>query len=254
MPKVSIVIPVHNGEKTIARSLESISRQTYRDFETVLVNNNCTDKTLEIAEKYSSRDAANIRVVDCATAGIVPALNTGIQHSNSRYIARQDDDDYWYKEKLQKQVEFLDGNPEISIVGTQIRILNEDGVPQKLGTYGKAIVYPQIDEEIRLMMLLGQNPFCHPSVLIRSEVFLRVGGYSQFFHLAEDLDLWLRAFPFFKFSNLEEVLIDYTQTIREDYDPRVTQYMSKMYWSLYQACGLVAGDRPDITYEWETKA
>ena len=251
MPKVSIVMPVHNGEKTISRSFKSLADQSYRDFETVLVNNNCTDETLNIADSFA--DTINLRVVECTTPGIVPALNTGIYNSDSPYIARQDDDDYWYPTKLEKQVQFLEDNPEISIVGTRMRLLDQDGTPQEIGTYGKPVTYPTEDADIRLMMMLGQNPLCHPAVVMKREVPLFVGGYSHFFHLAEDLHLWLKAFPFFKFANLPEVLVDYTQTVREDYDPRVTQYMSKMYWDLYKTAGLISGDRPEITYNWQVE-
>lgn len=249
MPKVSIVIPVHNGEKTISRALQSIAKQTYRNFETILVDNNCTDNTLKVAEEWA--EEANITVINCATQGIVPALNTGIYSSKSEYIARQDADDYWYEDKLEKQVLFLENNPEISILGTQIRLLNESGDPQELGTYGKPVIYPEGDQEIRLMMLLGQNPLCHPSIIMKKEVPLVVGGYSRFFHLAEDLHLWIRAFPFFKFANLPDVLVDYTQTYNEEYNRRVPEVLSKMYWELYQTAGLVAGDRPKLSHEQE---
>ena len=143
--------------------------------------------------------------------------------------------------------------PETSILGTQMRLLDEDGNVQEVGTYGRPVNYPEDDQHIRLMMLLGQNPLCHPSVVMKREIPLLVGGYSQFFHLAEDLHLWLRAFPFARFANLPEVLIDYTQTIREDYDPRVTQVLSKTYYELYKTAGIVVGDRPAIKYDWENE-
>lgn len=249
MPKASIIIPCYNSEKTIRRSIESIANQTWRDFETVIVDNNCTDSTLEIVSEYTT--AANIRVVNCATQGIVPALNTGIYNSDSAYIARQDDDDYWYPDKLQKQIDFLESNPEVGILGTQIRLLDKDGVPQDLGTFDRPVKYPLVDKHIRYLMVLGQNPLCHPSVIMKREVPLKAGCYSDHFHLAEDLHLWLKAFPWFKFANLKETLVDYTQTIREDYNPRIVKALSTMYFNLYKEAGIISGDRPEILYQWE---
>ena len=251
MPKVSIVLPCYNSEKTIERSLLSIATQNYRDFETVLVNNNCTDKTLSIAEKYAKK--ANIRIVDCQTQGIVPALNTGVYKSDSKYIARQDDDDYWYPDKLEKQIDFLDKNPEVGVLGTRIRLVDESGAQEKLGTFGRPVVYPTDDYNIKYMMIVGQNPFCHPSVVMRREVPLMCGGYSKHFFLAEDLHLWLKAFPFFKFANLAEVLLDYTQTVREDYDPQVVKDLSIIYFNLYKTQGFITGKRPEILYDWEVE-
>ena len=251
MSKVSIVMPIYNSAKTIRRSLESLKCQTFRDFETVIVDNNCTDASMIIVSEY--KEDLNIRVVKCETQGIVPALNTGLHAASSPLIARQDADDYWYPEKLEKQVEFLDAHPDVSILGTQLRLLDEEGNVQELGTYNRPINYPQDDSRIKQMLMLGQNPLCHPSVVFRKEVPLIIGGYSKFFHLAEDLHLWTRAIPFFNFANLDDVLIDYTQTIRTDYDPNTPLLCSSLYFDLYKAAGIVKGERPKILYEWQVE-
>ena len=251
MHKVSIVIPVYNSAKTIRRSLESLKTQTFRDFETIIVDNNCTDSSMIIANEYS--EDLNIKIVKCKTQGIVPALNSGIHAAKSDLIARQDADDYWYPEKLEKQVTFFEKNPGVSILGTQIRLLDENGSVQKLGTYNRPINYPTNDLMIKQMLMLGQNPLCHPSVVFKKEVPLVVGGYSRFFHLAEDLHLWTRALPFFNFANLDETLIDYTQTIRSDYNPQTPLLCSSLYFDMYKAAGIVNGERPDILYEWQVK-
>ena len=91
MPKVSIILPVYNGEKTLAASLKSIANQTYRDFETLIVDNNSTDSSCDIAREFT--DTANVRIVHCKEQGLVPALNYGIYNSDCEFMARQDDDD-----------------------------------------------------------------------------------------------------------------------------------------------------------------
>ncbi len=251
MARVSIIMPVHNGEKTLRRALQSIADQTYRDFETVFVNNNCTDSSLDIAADFI--DAANIRVVDCAPPGIVPALNCGIQNSFAPLVARQDADDYWHPTKLEKQVKFLDENLDVGIVGTLLQLVSEDGEKEDIGTFGQPVKYPSDDYRIKLALCSGQNPFCHPSVVMRRELFYKVGGYTELFHLAEDMELWFKFLPHTKFANIPEILIDYTQTHREDYDPRVVVYMASWYFDAYKKKGWIDGEQPRVLFEWMVK-
>ena len=112
MPKVSVVIPVKDCSDTIEESIKSILLQTFEDFEVIVVDNNCQDDTIK---KIKSFKDSRIKIVNCSIQGIVPALNTGLQNSSSPLIARQDGDDVWYPDKLQKQVEVLNDRKEISI-------------------------------------------------------------------------------------------------------------------------------------------
>ena len=249
MPNVSILIPVYNCEPTLERSLDSIANQTYKDFEVVIVNNMCTDGSMEIVDSF--KDKMDIKVVDCNIQGIVPSLNTGLRACSGEWIARQDGDDYWYPEKLQKQIEFLNNNPEIQILGTQIRLLDEHGNVEKLGTFGKEVRYQTEDAGIKMGLLYGQNQICHPSVIFSKDLRDLLGGYHQLYPLAEDLHLWLRAFPHFKFANLSEVLIDYTQRKSEKYDARVPLLVADTYYNTYKAFGLVTGEREEITWNWQ---
>ena len=128
MPRVSILIPLHNCESTIRRSLDSVYAQDFEDFEIIAILNNCTDNTESILLEYSDRKQP-IKTFYCKVPGIVPTLNTGIPHCTGEFIARQDGDDMWYPTKLRKQVEFLDANSNIDIVGTQMRQVNAEGKP-----------------------------------------------------------------------------------------------------------------------------
>ena len=249
MPKVSIILPVHNGEKKISRALTSLAKQTYRDFETVLVDNNCTDLTVEVAMQF--KDSVNLRVVKCEVQGLVAALNFGIANSDSEFIARQDDDDYWYPDKLEKQMKYFEENPDVDVLGTQIRLLDTDGRVEELGTFGSAVTYAVHDQAMKMALLIGQNPICHPSVVFKRAVILKVGGFVDIWHLTEDLELWCRMIPFAKFANIDEVLIDYTQTIRDDYDPNLAILISDMYYHLYKVLGYVKGERPPVLAEWQ---
>ena len=140
--------------------MDSIASQTYKDFEIIAVDNNCTDRTMAIVHSYQDLD---IKTVVCKTQGIEAALNAGLRESSGKWIARQDGDDFWYPEKLDKQIEFLKDNPEVDILGTQIRLLDEKGNVQEHGTMGLKVRYPTDDIDIKTLILYGQNAICHPS-------------------------------------------------------------------------------------------
>ncbi len=253
MPTVSVLIPAYNCEDTIERSLESVFDQTYQDFEVVIVDNNCTDSTIKKAVAVSEKYKNKLRIVKCEQKGIVPALNTGLRACQGDWIARQDGDDYWHATKLEKQMLFLKDNPEISIVGTQIRLLDEDGNLEDMGTFGKAVNYPPNHDQIATLVLYGQNPICHPSVVISKNVFNTVGGYEKLFPLAEDLHLWCKCIAHFRFANVDEKLIDYTQKKSQEYDARVPIFLGDVYFSMYKKMGLVTGDKRPIAYDWMLK-
>jgi len=230
--------------------MQSLIDQTYQDFEIVAVDNNCTDKTMEIVRRITE-SSGKLRIVKCGMKGIVPALNTGLRACSGEWIARQDGDDYWYPEKLQKQMDFLQSNKGVSVLGTQIRLLDIDGNVEEQGTFGKEVKYPTTNDKIKGALMYGQNPICHPSVIFNCAVLNIVGGYEQFFPLAEDLHLWIRAMPHFTFANLDEVLVDYTQKKDPSYDARVPLILADSYYELYKRVGIVQGERQQRVYDWQ---
>ena len=250
MPEVSVLIPVHNCENTLERALNSVQRQTYKDFEVIIVNNNSTDNSMKIVDSF--KDKMDIKVFNCYLQGIVPALNTGLRQCSGNWIARQDGDDYWYPEKLKKQMDFLIANPEIKIVGTQIRLLDEEGNVEEMGTFGREVRYQADNQFIKIGLLYGQNQLCHPSVVFSRDVIDLCGGYEQLYPLAEDLHFWFKAFPHFNFANVDEVLIDYTQTRSEKYDARVPMLMADTYYELFKKAGVVEGERENLIMNWQT--
>ena len=249
MPKVSVLLPLYNCEKTIAKTMDSLCSQTYKDFDVIAVDNNCSDSTMSIIDTYADR--LSIERFSCLIPGIVPALNTGLKYCNSKYVARIDGDDSWYPEKLDLQVKFLNKNPAVGVVGTQIDIFNSAGVAQQLGTMGEKIKYPTDDNTIKRLLLMGQNPICHPSIIVLRDLLDFVGGYESFFHKAEDMHLWLKLLPHTKFANMSETLTRYTQRQDPDYDARVPLLLAEHYYNLYKTVGIVEGERPQRIYDWQ---
>ena len=216
--KVGIILPVRNAERTIARSVDSVLKQTFEDFKLYCVVNGTTDNTVAVLNSFNDK---RLIVVESPMAGLVPALNFGLQKIDCQYVARQDSDDFWYPEKLEKQIKFLDDNKDIAVLGCQIRLV--DGAGKQLENQGHR--YPTDDSGIRQSLLGGWNSIPHPGVVFRKELLLRTGGYDDTYHMAEDYYLWLRAMKWFKFSNLHDVLIDYTAVHNPNYDPRVAELL-----------------------------
>lgn len=215
--KVAVLLPVHNGAKTIENAIRSLLNQTYFNFRLVLVDNNCTDDTVKIVKRLMDNAELPWTLLTCEAPGIVPALNKGLfeimAEGSSHLIARLDADDTWEPTKLKKQVDFMNQNPDVSILGTQItRVKN--GVPLPEQSF-----YPNTDDTIKERLFSGDNAIAHPSVVFKPEVILRTGGYDNTYPIAEDYHLWLKAAPWFKFANLPERLVNYNVSHNPKYNP-----------------------------------
>jgi len=198
---VSIVTSVFNGERFLAQAIESVLRQSFRDFEFIIIDDGSTDSTGSILERYSQQDE-RIRVFKQENLGLIASLNRGCRLASGQYIARMDGDDVALAERLEKQVEFMKANPSIGLLGGAVEFISAQGQP--LSISGN----PTTDTEIR-KALKYSSPFWHPTVMMRREAFELVGGYRMAFVQAEDYDMWLRIAENFKVANLSTVLVQY---------------------------------------------
>ena len=230
MNKISVVIPVKDCASTIERSIKSVINQTYKNLEIIVIDNNCKDDTIK---KVKELNDERIRIVSCKVPGIVPALNTGLKVCSGDFIARQDGDDYWYPEKLKKQIAALEYS-KADICGTQINILNE-----KLEVIDDNFRYPLRDKPIKSWLLTGKNSIAHPSVVFRKEILLRVGGYDDSYPIAEDHHMWLRCIRWFNFINISETMVDYTAIHNPAYDPKYPLLSSEAQFKLLSHMGYI---------------
>lgn len=198
MPKISVVMPVYNGEKYIFQAIKSILDQTERDFELVIIDDGSTDPTERIISQFSDE---RIRYIKLGHKGIVHALNMGIQNSTGMYIARMDADDVSHARRLKLQSEYLDQNADIAVCGTWAEEIDEDG--KEIGS----MVFPPLSPSPTSMLL--HNPFIHPSVMIRRTMLENVGYYKEFFRHAEDYELWTRLLSKYKGANIPQKLLKY---------------------------------------------
>lgn len=200
VPLVSILLPTLNGERFIKRSIESVLAQTNQSWELLVIDDGSTDTTKDIVLGYASTDNRIRYIQNEENIGIQKTLNKGLRLAVGRYIARIDDDDRWIAScKLDRQISFLQENPDHVLVGTGVEIVDE--------TYKTLYSYmlPEDDAAIR-KNLLNRNCFAHPSVLFVREAVLAINGYDEkieTLHI-EDYDLWLRLGMQGKFHNLKE--------------------------------------------------
>lgn len=201
MPRVSIVLPVWNGDGYIRQAVESIGRQTLSDFELLVVDDGSVDSTPAILSELAAVDP-RIRVISRPHLGLVNALNVGFGNCRSEFVARMDADDIALPIRLETQVRALENDPRLGVVGSAITLVSKELRPQH------TIHYPLTDREIRAALPSG-SPFAHPAVIVRKSAFERAGGYRSAFIHAEDYDLWLRMADVATLANVPEVLLYY---------------------------------------------
>lgn len=199
-PLVSVLMPAYNAEKYIAAAIESILKQTFSDFELIIINDGSTDQTPEIIEEYSQKDSRVIVLKNEKNLGICSALNRGLENARGIYLARMDADDWSYPERLKLQLDFLQDHPEVVIVGGMIEVCDQD-----LRVLNRRS-YPLTDEEIR-KKILRLNPFAHPATFYRLETAKKVGGYNPHLVLVEDYDFYFRLGNYGKFGNLPQTIL-----------------------------------------------
>lgn len=202
--KVSIIMPVYNGEKYVNKSIKSVLDQNFKDFELIVINDGSTDSTLEKIKLFLD---VRIKVINNNTnLGIQKSLNIGLKKAKGDYIARIDADDIWInKNKLKKQIDFMENNTDYILCGTGAICVDSKG--EEIFRYFK----PKSDKDIR-NTILSRNCFIHSSVLFRKEIGINLGGYSEdikYKHI-EDYELWLRMGLIGKMYNFSDHDIMYT--------------------------------------------
>jgi glycosyltransferase involved in cell wall biosynthesis len=215
-PSVSVLLPVYNGEKTIARAIESILNQDFKDFELIILDDGSKDKTLDICKDYQKKDS-RIILVHHENKGLSATLNIGLSLARGELIARQDSDDYSLPGRLQSQFERFKQDPDLIILGMWARIYTNEI------DSGFLHCHPTTDKSIRLFLYFG-NPFVHSSVMFRKKIIDQTGLYSSRVESQpEDYDLWIRMAQYGSMKNLPEIGLIYSETLgslsRKSIDP-----------------------------------
>ncbi len=217
MPKVSVIIPTYNRERLISRALDSVLKQTFTDYEIIVVDDGSTDYTKDVLKKYEGR----IRYFYQANSGISGARNRGLAEAKGEYIAFLDSDDAWLPEKLAMQVAILDRDPTVGIVYSKMMILNEEGTH-----CGFKPNEPTGRNFLELIEIRGD--IATSTVMTRKACFDKVGNFDRDLPPMEDFDMWLRISKFYKVHEAQNITLAYYYR----HDNQATSNPKKVYEGL----------------------
>lgn len=199
-PLVSVLLPVHNAERTIYETIQSLLYQTYTNFELIIIDDGSTDKTKDIIKR--AKDHRIKLIINKTRKRISTSLNQGLKSARGVYIARMDADDIASNNRFQVQVEFLERHPKVMLVGSWAEIVDFRG--KKIGIKKFPVTYKRIRE-----VILRYNPFIHPTVMLRRSVISNLGKYNESLNGAEDYDLFLRIAAKHECLNIGQPLLKY---------------------------------------------
>lgn len=198
-PLVSVIMAAYNAERYIDEAIRSIINQKYTNWELIIIDDKSSDKTSYIIGRYSKEDARIKTIRNPTQLGQALARNRGVSASSGKYIAVLDSDDIALPQRLDTQVEFLEKNADVALVGSFVEIINEYGT--SIRTKEKACDTLGIH-----FSLILQSQFIHSSVMMRRSAFEWSGGYDTNYLYAEDYDLWSRLRDKYTLLNINEVL------------------------------------------------
>lgn len=202
-PTISVVMSVYNAEKFLPQAIESILNQSFTDFEFIIIEDCSTDNSWAILQNYAQKDK-RIKLIQKSEnkkmAGFIENLNIGLKQAKGEYIARMDADDISHPTRFQKQVDFLDQNPDIFMVGSAINFIDEKS------EFIKKLEACETDEKIKNRMPVHISLY-HPVIMFRNDGQTQ---YREKIFYCEDYDLYLRLInQGKKFYNFTESLLDY---------------------------------------------
>lgn len=197
-PPITVLMPAFNAEAYIAEAIESVLRQTFTDFELLIIDDGSTDDTLRIIKSF---DDQRITLISRPNKGLIDTLNEGLGKAKGALIARFDADDICLADRLQEQYDFMQQHHDHILVGSDVIYMDKDGTPL-LRVNPVGYTYEQIKENI-----YRKCPFMHPAVMFRKDVVLSVGGYPKNALTFEDHLLWVQLIDKGKMCNEDKVLV-----------------------------------------------
>lgn len=203
-PRVSIVMGTYNRAHMLDRAIETLLQQTYQDWELIIADDGSKDDTPAVVRPWLEREPRIVYIRNDVNQGISRNYNTAFLRARGEYVAMLDDDDTWcMNDKLARQVEFLDRNPEYVGCGGGTIVVNPQG--QELYRFLK----PETDKMIRRVMLFS-NPMGNSTTLFRRSAGERCGWYDSEMRYSGDRDFWMKMALVGKLYNFQEYLSFYT--------------------------------------------
>lgn len=195
--KASVLMSVYNNEKYLKQAIESILKQSFSDFEFLIIDDGSTDNSREIIERYNDKRIKLI--VNDRNLNLASSLNEGLRLAKGEYIFRMDADDISLPERLEKQISFMDKNKDIVLSGGSVKIIGSKKIWR----------YP-LNSDICFFNLLFANSFAHPTVVLRKNFFIENNIlYNINFLRCQDYELWTRVSRLGQMSNIKDIVLFY---------------------------------------------
>jgi len=216
IPQVSVILPFFNAEKTLIAAAKSILNQSFQEFELLLIDNNSSDKSFSIAETLATSDS-RIRLIEEQKQGVAHAMNCGLKNARGKFLARMDADDISMHDRLEKQMQFLNDNPEIDFLGSNVKYIphnkNTAGF-ERFVNWANSFHSPKQIELNRFVEI----PIINPTILFKRELFEKHGACFDG-NFPEDYEMQLRYLEAgVKMAQLKEPLLEW-----HDYSTRLTR-------------------------------
>ena len=243
MPKVSVIMPAYNAEKTVAQAINSVTRQTFGDFELIVIDDCSKDSTVAVIEDLAKNDGRIVLLKNKENSGVSKTRNYGVSMAKGELIAFLDSDDMWREDKLEKQLEIFEKNTEAVISYTASSFIDNDGNP-----YNYVM---QAEEKTDYKTLLKKNLLSCSSVMIKTEVMKGIEMPNDSMH--EDYYVWLTVLKNTDFAyGVNEPLLIYRLSANSKSSNRLKS--ARMLYNAYRAVGYdpVTSAIFTLRYSWHS--
>jgi glycosyltransferase involved in cell wall biosynthesis len=233
-PLISVIIPTYNRAGCIERAVNSVLAQTYTNLEVIVVDDGSEDNTESVV---ASMPDGRVRYVkQDANRGAAAARNAGVRHAEGELIAFQDSDDYWYPDKLEKQMNYWEKHPEYSMIyGTYIRRLGNGHISFAVpGDCERETLEGNIFE-----YLILDNSIGAPTMILKKEAFMEVGGFDETMSCLEDWDFAVKFALKYSIGFVEEPVMDALRV-----DVGVSNHKGEFY---FNRCKIIGRYRQEMT-------
>ncbi|MFT4567959.1 MAG: glycosyltransferase involved in cell wall biosynthesis [Saprospiraceae bacterium] len=204
IPEVTVIMACYNAEDSVSLAIQSILNQTFSNFKFIVVDDGSKDSTASVLEEWSLSDDRIDVLRNKQNKGLSASLNRAIDLVETPFIARMDADDEALPNRLQLQFDYMQSHPNVDVLGSAV--LTRSGNDKECS--GK-IPMPSSHEEI-VSRVFKKSLVLHPTIMIKTEVYKRIGTYDNTVRWAEDADLWYRIYDQVTWANLESPLLKYT--------------------------------------------
>lgn len=216
---ITVAMPVYNNEKTVATTIKSVLKQTYKNWELVIIDDASTDNSIDVISSFKDKRIKLIR--HKKNKHIAKSLNEIIKIAKGEYFARIDGDDYCYPNRFETQINYLKNHPDVDLIGSDLLIVNKHGELLGKRTYNNLISNPYSNIYI-----------AHPTFFGKTSFFQKYKYHCPPV-TAQDQDLLFRSYTKSKFAKIDQILVCYQETlslkkiVRARFDLMKSRFLNK---------------------------